>query len=78
MPRLVLLLLAASPAALGAQPDPGSYPTIETAPAAHYGEPPAPDRRPRSDTGWYAQAYGVSETEARRRMRLQHELAEEI
>jgi hypothetical protein len=77
--RTFFLLLAAAPAALLAQPDPGSYPTIETAPPADYGvAPPAPDDRPRSQAGWYARTYGVSEQEAQRRMRLQHEVGARI
>ena len=79
MRRAFFLLLAAAPAALLAQPNPGTYPSVETAPPAGFGEaPPAPDGRPRSQSGWYASAYGVSDEEAQRRMRLQHEVAAKI
>jgi hypothetical protein len=74
-----ILLAFLTPAAV-AQPNPGSYPTIETAPPAGFGAaPPGPDGRPSGgEAGWYAQAYGVSEAEAQRRMRLQHEVGAEI
>ncbi|HEX8365015.1 MAG TPA: hypothetical protein VF603_07010 [Allosphingosinicella sp.] len=79
MRRRLFLLLACAPAALSAQPNPGSYPTIETAPPAGFGDaPPGPDGRPSGEAGWYAQAHGVSEAEAQRRMRLQHEVVGEI
>jgi hypothetical protein len=78
MRRAVPILLALTSAAV-AQPNPGSYPTIETAPPAGFGTaPPDPDRRPSGEASWYAQAHGVSEAEAQRRMRLQHEVSEEI
>jgi hypothetical protein len=76
---LLVMAAACAPAALLAQAAPGSYPSIETAPPADFGTaPPAPDPRPRGQTSWYAQAYGVSEEQARRRLRLQHEIGEEI
>ena len=79
MRRLLVTLLACVPAALVAQPDPGTYPTIETAPSANYGAaPPPPDERPRGERSWYAQAYGVSEEEAQRRLRMQSEISEEV
>jgi hypothetical protein len=75
----LFLLIAASPAAPAAQSDPGSYPTIESAPPADYGAaPPLPDQRPRDERSWYAQSYGVSEAEAQRRLRLQQQIADEI
>ncbi|HYJ31022.1 MAG TPA: hypothetical protein VEW25_11865 [Allosphingosinicella sp.] len=77
--RRFFLFLACAPAALLAQTAPGSYPTIETAPPTDFGAaPPVPDRRPRGETSWYAQAYGVSEEEALRRMGLQHALSDEV
>jgi hypothetical protein len=80
MRRAVPILLAFLTPAADAQPNPGSYPTIETAPPAGFGAaPPGPDGRPSGgEAGWYAQAYGVSEAEAQRRMRLQHEVGAEI
>jgi hypothetical protein len=79
MRRLLVTLLACAPAMLVAQPDPGTYPTIETATPASYAPiPPAPDVRPRDQRGWYAQTYGVSDAEADRRMRMQHEISEEV
>lgn len=78
MHRAVPILLVLASAAI-AQPDPGSYPTIETAQPVGFGAaPPEPDRRPAGEASWYAQAHGVSEAEAHRRMRLQHEVAAEI
>jgi|GEM_PF-2106735 len=79
MRRLFVTLLACAPAALVAQTDPGSYPTIEHAPPPNYGAvPPARDERPRSQLGWYAQTYGVSDEEAQRRTRMQREISEEV
>ena len=79
MRRAALLLLAAAPAALFAQAEPGSYPTIESAPPADFGAaPPAPDQRPGGERSWYAQTYGVSEEEAQRRLRLQQQIADEV
>jgi hypothetical protein len=79
MRRLLVPLLACTPALLLAQPNPGSYPTIEDAPPADYGAaPPAHDERPRGQGSWYAQTYGVSDEEAQRRMRLQREIGEEV
>lgn len=75
------LLLAGQPSISIAQPDPGSYPTIEVAPPMPFLDEPQrpPTRDPRVTTAtYYASAYGVTEEEARRRARLQREVVPEI